>query len=78
MSYFQQAHASPRHGEVSGTKCTQHSKTEAQELYDAALIPVYIFRRKEENNLQSATWKGLSAKFFQLQWYAYKLLHIYS
>lgn len=55
VSCFHQAHASPRHGEVSGTKCTQHSKTEAEKLYDAALIPVYTFRRKEENNLQSAT-----------------------
>lgn len=55
VSCSHQACVSPCHRAVSGTEHTLHSKTEAEEPWDAAVVPVYIFQRKEDNNLQSAT-----------------------
>lgn len=54
VSCFHRAYVSPCHRVVSGTERTRHGKTEAEEPYDAAVIPAYVFQRKEENNLQSA------------------------
>lgn len=49
VSCFHQAYVSPCHTVVSSTDHTWHGKTEAEEPYNAAVIQLHSFERKEEN-----------------------------
>lgn len=71
VSCFHQAYTSPYHTVVSSTDHTWHGKTEAEEPYDAVVIPLYIFERKEENICSL-----LCKKVFQQSFSSYIEMHI--